>query len=232
VVFGDLPNQFTQDAISGRIPLPRSTSVDLPATLVAHLQDLAASIGQDDQDLDDTLSVLTAALRLTAATYCGFQLTLVLNQWPVMLSAFADGHDAPVGTSLRLPLVLVSPLVDPASRVVFFAVTPGAFTDLAADLSHALGGVRVEQQTPATDHRETRRRIDGQRSAIELDADVPPVSRKSGLTGLAELTVINRAIGMIVDQGHDLDQAHQLLRRDAAVAGVDPHVYARRMLRR
>ena len=124
MVFGDLPNQFTQDAISGRIPLPRSTSVDLPATLVAHLQDLAASIGQDDQDLDDTLSVLTAALRLTAATYCGFQLTLVLNQWPVMLSAFADGHDAPVGTSLRLPLVLVSPLVDPASRVVFFAVTP------------------------------------------------------------------------------------------------------------
>ena len=79
---------------------------------------------------------------------------------------------------------------------------------------------------------EKRRRIDGQRSAIELDADVPPVSRKSGLTGLADLTVINRAIGMIVDQGHDLDQAHQLLRRDAAVAGVDPHVYARRLLRR
>jgi hypothetical protein len=206
--------------------------VGLPATLVAHLQDLAASIGQDDQDVDDTLSVLTAALRSTADTYCGLQLTIVQNQWPVTLTAFADGQDAPVGTSLRLPLTLVSPPVDPASRVVFFAVTPGAFTDLAADLSHALGGVHVEQRTRATDCRETMRRVDGQRSAIELDADAAPVSRKSGLTGLAELTVLNRAIGMLVDQGHDLDQAHQVLRRGAAAARVEPHIYATRILRR
>src|SRR5215218_5986634 len=29
------------------------------------------------------------------------------------------------------------------SRIVFFAGSPGAFTDLAADLSHALGGILV-----------------------------------------------------------------------------------------
>ncbi len=82
--------------------------MDLPAALLTHLHDLTASIGQDDQDLDDTLAALTTALRSTATSYCGFQLTIVENQWPVTLTAFTDGHDVPVGTSLRLPLGLVS----------------------------------------------------------------------------------------------------------------------------
>jgi hypothetical protein len=212
--------------------------VDLPAALLAHLQDLTASIGQDDQDLDDTLAVLTAALHSTATTYCGFQLTIVENRWPVTLTAFADGHDAdgqdvPVGTSLRLPLALISPTADTESRVVFFAVTPGAFTDLAADLSYALGGVPVDSALPAVDGVDQRgTRVDGQRRAIELDVDLPPRSRVSGLTGLAELTVLNRAIGILVAQGHDVEQAHHVLRRKATAAGVEQHIYAARILRR
>jgi hypothetical protein len=212
--------------------------VDLPAALLAHLQDLTASIGQDDQDLDDTLAVLTAALHSTATTYCGFQLTIVENRWPVTLTAFADGHDAdghdvPVGTSLRLPLALVSPTADTESRVVFFAVTPGAFTDLAADLSYALGGVPVDSALPAVDGVDQRgTRVDGQRRAIELDVDLPPRSRVSGLTGLAELTVLNRAVGMLVAQGHDIEPAHHVLRREAVAAGVEPHIYATWILRR
>jgi hypothetical protein len=206
--------------------------VDLPAALLAHLQDLTASIGEDDQDLDDTLAVLTAALHSTATSYCGFQLTIVENQWSVTLTAFSDGHHVPVGTSLRLPLVLVSPAADPESRLVFFAGTPGAFTDLAADLSYALGGIPVGQASPAVDgvdQRETH--VENRRGAIELDVDLPPLSRVSGLTGLAELTFLNRAIGMLVAQGRDIEQAHQLLRRDAAAAGVEPHIYAARILR-
>jgi hypothetical protein len=207
--------------------------VDLPAALLAHLQDLTASIGQDDQDLDDTLAALTAALLATAATYCGLRLTIVEAQWPVTLTAFTDGHDAPVGTSLRLPLALVSPTADKESRVVFFAITAGAFTDLAADLSYALGGVPVDQASPGVDGVDQRGiHVDGRRRAIELDVDLPLLSRVSGLAGLAELTVLNRAIGMLVAQGHDIEQAHQLLRLDAAAAEVEPHIYAARILRR
>ena len=204
--------------------------MDLPAALLAHLQELAASIGQDDQELDDTLAALTTALRSTAASYLGFVLTVVENQWPVTLAAFTDGLHIQVGTSLCLPLALVSREVDPASRVIFFAGTPGAFTDLAADLSHALGGIHVDQASAANnaDHRATR--VDGQRRTIELDADFPPLSRTSGLTGLAELTALNRAIGILVDQGHDIEQAHQLLRSDAAAAGVEPQIYAARII--
>jgi hypothetical protein len=219
-------------------PLPRSASVELPVALLAHLQDLTVSIGQDDQDLDHTLTALTAALHSTATTYCGLQLTLVENQWPVTLTAFTDGHDAdghdiPVGTSLRLALALVSPTADPHSRAIFFAVTPGAFTDLAADLSYALGGIPVDHPSPAVNGMDQKgTRVDGQRRAIELDADLPPLSRASGLTGLTELTVLNRAIGMLIAQGHNTEQAHQLLRRDAAAAEVAPHVYAARIIGR
>ena len=214
--------------------------MDLPAALLAHLKDLTASVGQDDQDLDDALTALTAALNSTAATYCGLRLTIVENQWLITLTAFTDGHDAnghdvPVGTSLRLPLALVSPAVDHGSRVVFFAVTPGAFIDLAADLSYVLGGIPVSQASPPADGDDHRDHggagLDGHRRAIELDLDLPLPSRVSGLTGLAELTVLNRAIGMLVAQGNDIEQAHQLLRRDAAAAGVEPHVYAARILR-
>ena len=210
--------------------------MDLPAALLTHLQDLTASIGQDDQELDDTIAALNTALRSTAASYCGFRLTIVVNrvnnQWPVTLTAFSDGQDLPVGTSLRLPLALVSEAVDPESRVIFFAVTPGAFTDLAADLSCALGGIQVEQQSPAAQSADgASNRLDGPRSAIELDNDLPLVSPVSGLTGLADLTVLNRAIGMLVDHGHDLVEAHHVLHRDAAAGRVAPYIYATWMLR-
>jgi hypothetical protein len=206
--------------------------VDLPATLLAHLHDLTLSIGEDDQDLDDPLVALTTALQSTTASYSGLQLTIFEDQGPVTLSAFTDGQEEPVGTSLRLPLALVSS-VDGDSRVVFFAGTPGAFTDLAADLSHALGGLPVEQASPAADGMDLGGPyMDGHRKAIELDVDLPPLSRVSGLNGVAELTLLNRAIGMLMAQGHDIEQARQVLRREAAAAGVEPHIYAARILRR
>jgi hypothetical protein len=37
---------------------------------------------------------------------------------------------------------------------------------------------------------------------------------------------------MLVDKGHDIEQAHQLLRRDAAAAGVEPQTYAARIIGR
>jgi hypothetical protein len=205
--------------------------VDLPDALLAHLHDLTVSIGEDDQGLDDALLALTTALRSTAASYCGFQLTIVEHEWPVTLTAFTGGHEVQLATSLRLPLGLVSPTVDGESRVVFYAGMPGAFTDLAADLSHALGGIPVDQRSSAADRAgSVESRVDGHRRMIELDADLSPLSRVSGLTGLPELTVLNRAVGMLVDQGHDIEQAHQLLRRDAAAAGVEPQIYAARII--
>jgi hypothetical protein len=207
--------------------------VDLPAVVLAHIHDLAASIGDDDRDMSDALGALTTALLSTASSYCGFQLTVVDNEWPVTLAAFTDGHDVPVEASLRLPLGLVSPTVDGESRVVFYAEVSGAFTDLAADLSHALGGVPVDQRSSAADSADPGEpRVDGHRKVLVLDADLSSLSRASGLTGLAELTVLNLAIGMLIQQGHDIAQARHVLRRRATAAGVEPHIYAASIVRR
>lgn len=206
--------------------------MDLPAALLAHLHDLTVSIGEDDQDFDDTLLALTTALHSMATSYCGFQLTIVERDWPVTLTTFTGGHDVPLGTSLRLPLGLVSPTIDGESRVVFYAGVSGAFTDLAADLSHALGGVPVDQRSSAADGADGEPRVDGHRKMIMLDADLSPISRASGLTGLAELTMLNRAVGMLILLGHDIEQAHHVLRREATASGVEPHIYAARIVRR
>jgi hypothetical protein len=68
--------------------------------------------------------------------------------------------------------------------------------------------------------------------AIVLDADVLRSTSVSGLTGLSELSAVNRAVGILIDQGHDLDHAYDTLRQGARTAGVEVHVYAARMLGR
>ena len=80
--------------------------MDLPAALLAHLHDLMVSIGEDDQDFDEALRALTTALHSTATSYCGFQLTIVEHEWPITLTTFTG--DVPLGTSLRLPIGLLS----------------------------------------------------------------------------------------------------------------------------
>ena len=61
---------------------------------------------------------------------------------------------------------------------------------------------------------------DGQ-EPIVLDADLPPATLVSRLTGLADASTINRAVGMLIDQGHHPDEAHATLHRHAVTAGVE-----------
>ena len=44
--------------------------------------------------------------------------------------------------------------------------------------------------------------------------------------------MIDRAVGVMLDQGHHPDDAPATLRRQAVAAGVEPHIYAARLLRR
>ena len=54
----------------------------------------------------------------------------------------------------------------------------------------------------------------------------------SALDGLDELSMVNRAVGILIDQGHHPNEAHATLRRQVAEAGVEPHLYGARLLRR
>jgi hypothetical protein len=72
-------------------------------------------------------------------SYRGLHLTLVEDGHPVSLAAFLKSEGAEsITASLRIPFPALGPGFDHASGVVFYAATPGAFVDLAADLGYAL----------------------------------------------------------------------------------------------
>jgi hypothetical protein len=116
-----------------------------------------------------------------------------------------------VTTSLRVPLrvddgtgaVLVGPV-----RVTFYATRPGAFTDLAADLAHAQG-------------------LDPDR--LELDRDRPPRTG-SDMRGLERLSIIHRAVGVLIARGVDPEAAHAHLTADARAASEPLVDHARRVI--
>jgi hypothetical protein len=204
--------------------------VDLSAGLISQLQDLTVSIGDDDHVVDVSLAALMVDLEVAVSSYCGLQLTITQNGFPVVLTAFAKRKDI-VAASLRLPLSLLDPAFEADSRVVFYARTPGAFVDLAADLTYALrDGYTMDGASSDNHGGDGLRQIDGHRSSIQLDGDLPPPNRVSGLSGLADLSTINRAIGVMIARGHHPDEAHEALRHHAAAFGLEPHAWAVRVL--
>jgi hypothetical protein len=76
---------------------------------------------------------------------------------------------------------------------VFYAASPGAFVEMAAETRRAYG-------------------LDGQ---VVLDSHLPnPAIGVAGLSGMDDRAAVNQAIGVLIDRGHRPDKAHdELLRR-------------------
>lgn len=193
--------------------------MDVPAALLTQLARLATSVGLDPEILHLPLTILVTDLRAAVPSFRGLQVIIVNSGQPITLTDLLPaGTDGAALASLRVPLSLIGPDHDGGSRVVFYAGTPGAFVDLAADLSYVL------EATTSRDGETSRRLV--------LDADLPSNAVVSGLTGLAELSAVNRAVGILIDRGHTRDHAYAILQRAAAWAGVKTHVFAARMLGR
>jgi len=206
-------------------PLFRSDGVDIPAALLNQLVQLATSIGLEAESLHLPLSKLVADLGVSVRSYRGLQVIIVRNGQPITLTHLLPMEvNGPAMTSLRVPLSLLSPDHDAGGSVIFYAGTPGAFVDLAADLGFVL---KAAVTTSSTHGDQIEAPLD-----LILDGDLPLSIDASGITGLSELSAINRALGMLIDQGHSADHAREILRRAAAMAGVEAHVYAARMLAR
>jgi hypothetical protein len=207
--------------------------VDIPKALFNQLAQFANSVGLDAEILHLPLTNLVADLRVVIPSYRGLQVTILFSDQPVTLTELIPQQtDGAVTTSLRVPLSLLGPGHDEGSRIIFYASTPGAFVDLAADLGYVL------KAAVRTDH------LDGHGAASDaatsaelpislvLDGDLSPDLADSGLTGLPELSSINRALGILIDRGHNAGDAYDILRLEATAAGVATHVFAARMLMR
>lgn len=200
--------------------------------LTRHLHDLGPSL-EDALDPDgsavaESMAPLAASLSAAVTSSRGLQLTLSWLGYPVVLTACPSptpdgprGHDTrpdQVVTSLRLPLELIDPQFEVGSQLVFYAGTSGAFVDLAADLTYALTSRASADGGDAA--------ATGQRAAITLDTDLPPPRPTSGVSGVAELSTINHAIGVLIERGHHLDDVQHTLRRHAGAAGLTPYAFA------
>jgi hypothetical protein len=208
--------------------------VDFPTAVLRDLLQLSSSIGLDDDALGAPLVTLVGELRAAVPSYRGLHLTMVENGHPVSLTAFPLSQDGgSIQTSLRVGFAALGRGFDGGSRVVFYAATPGALVDMAADFAYALDTPDDPGRSADSSDSDGRHGLDrcDRHRAIVLDADLPPPTTRSGLVGLDELSTVERAVGIMIDHGHHPDHAHATLRREAGAAGVEPHIYAARLLR-
>ena len=156
---------------------------------------LSAAFDEPGTDLHAILGVLVDDLTATVSSFLGLTMTLQSDWCPVTLTAVNPDLALSAGTSLALPLG-PSAAAGLGATIVLYAAHPGAFVDLAADLERVIA--------PA--------------GCVVLDGDLPDTSataQRSGITGLAELSVVNRAIGVLITRGLTPAEARAELRRRA-----------------
>jgi len=181
--------------------------VEITAALAADLAALTEALDEPGADLARTLRQLAADTKLAVGSYLGLTVRAAVSGKPVALSTL-DGAAAQVRSSLMIPL---PPVVDGAAALglILYAGVPGAFTDLAADLAWMSGR---DLSDFALDHHLT--------APADLD----------GHDGLAALSLINQALGMLIAHGHTPEQADRELDDWASRTGVDRHVAATHIL--
>src|SRR6478672_2416011 len=164
--------------------------MDIPAVLLAELAALSAEPSDPAVDLPGLMQALQDALFAAVPSGLGLSITIPVGL-PAVTVTNLEGT-ATVKSSLCVPLP--SLLAESGSAVVFYAGTPGALVDLAADLQWAL-------HLPA--------------EAMLLDQDLTPASGADPIAGLPEMSIIHRALGALLAQGRTPDAAAHDLRTSA-----------------
>jgi len=178
--------------------------VDISTALSLDLKNLLRVLEFPDRDIERSLRALRFDVALAVPTFVGLSMTLVVEGQPVTLTSMDDeALDAAVGSSLSLPLTLTSQFAA-GSELVLYATAPGAFVDLAADLQYALRAADNE---------------------LTLDRHLARTPR-SGIVGVEELSLINRALGVLVGGGRTFAEARAQLQLEARQANLPPSLVA------
>ena len=173
--------------------------MEITAALAADLAILTQALDEPDADIATTLRQLILDARTAVRSYLG--LTVTANSGSGLSFTAMEDHAAwmEVRASLTMPLHRLGPDAT-GSRVVviLYAATPGAFVDLAADLSW-LAALELDE--------------------FALDQHLnPPVDPDTGGVGQVA-SLINQAIGILVARGRTLGEASDELDARAADAG-------------
>jgi hypothetical protein len=168
--------------------------VDISTALSLDLKNLLRVLDLPDLDIERSLRALRYDVAVVVPSFVGLSMTVVVEEQAVTLTSMGDeALKTLIGSSLRLPLSLTSGL-SAGSELVLYALTPGAFVDLAADLAYATDAVAGD---------------------VVVDGHLTPVSRRSGLVGVEELAMINRAVGLLMGRGLSPEAARAQLQHRA-----------------
>jgi hypothetical protein len=174
----------------------------IPAGLAAELDLLTQALDLPDADVAKTLTRLAADSQTAVDTYLGLSVIIIANRSRFDLTVLNGGAQADdIRTSLLIPLSADVGGQNPPTSVgvVLYAAKPGAFMDLAADLSWITG-------RPLGDFRSDEHR------ALPL-SDTP--------THLSATSNINQALGVLIGQGCTPEQAERDLHARAVASGLD-----------
>jgi hypothetical protein len=173
-------------------------------------------------ELQLSLNVLGSDLAALVPSYAGLSLTVVVEEQPVTLGAMVQGTPtALTSTAVPSPEAVPSPTAGPSpakggasattvlsslafllapstegrtgAQLVFYAREPGALAALALNLSEVQGVARRD---------------------VEVDRHLSPPAR-SGIAGVEELSLVNRAVGVLVGRGRTVTDARRHLRLTA-----------------
>ena len=175
--------------------------------LIAQLSALTATSGSPDTDLQAILDVLLDDLLSAVPSFVGLTMTQRFDGFAVTTTAMDTDPTRLACSSLALPVDSGWP-DQMACTVVFFAGEAGAFVQLAAGLQ----------------------RINGPDPRMVLDGPLPDPLPISGVTGLADLGAVNRAIGVLITRGYFPDEARAELRRRVGESPDNVPNVARRVL--
>ena len=180
--------------------------MELSAGLAVDLARLTDALDDPETDLADLVGSVHDAFVVAVPSALGVAFTIRASPAEVTVSTL-DGAVAAVATSLQVPLGSWTDL-EPGSSVIFYAGTTGALVDLAADLGWLLN----------------------LRADIVLDGHLP--AQRQGVTsGLAELSVIQQALGVLIDRGRTPQAGRDELEHLARESDATVHAVAAQLIR-
>jgi hypothetical protein len=191
-------------------PTEAAKPVTIPAGLAAELTLLTQALDLPGTDVAETLTRLAADAQTAIDSYLGLSIAITANRAQFDLTVLTEGTQPEhIRSSLLVPLATpagISPAASTARTaaasltLILYAATPGAFTDLAADLSwitgRALADFRLDEHRTLPEH-------------------------YTHCTHLKAESDINQALGVLIGRGLTPDQAERDLYARAAIAGIE-----------
>ncbi len=179
--------------------------MELSAALARDLTLLSDAIDENAADgtRADLLTSLTRtvqAARAAVVSYVGLTVTTGSDDTDLRFTVLHDGAaPSDVHASLLVPFRAVSD-AGPSPAVIFFASTPGAFVDLAADIAWLTGREPVE---------------------LVLDEHLKVPDDPDSAGTVAARSAVDQAVGVLLARGRTPEQARAYLERRAANDGGD-----------